>query len=87
MGPSTCLACERGGFNEGDQTMEKLMTAKDVADVLNLQRSTVYSLVRRGVLPHVRLTQGIRRSMVRFRPEDIDRLIKERTCPVRKGGE
>ena len=61
--------------------MEKLLRAEQVAEVLNLRRSTVYSLAHRGLLPCVRLAQGEQRALIRFRPADIQRLIDERTVP------
>ena len=59
--------------------MEALLRARDVARLLSIQPATVYSLVDRGVIPHIRLTKGARRSLIRFRPEDIQRLIRERS--------
>ena len=64
--------------------MERLLRAEDVANVLNLQRSTIYSLVRRGLIPHVRLAQGSRRALIRFRREDIEQIIRERSNPAQQ---
>ena len=62
-----------------------LLTPNEVAAILSVQPSTVYAAAARGAIPCVRLWEGKRRAMIRFRAEDIDRLIKERTCPVRDG--
>ncbi len=59
--------------------MEPLLLAQDVAKLLNIRPATVYALVERGVLPHVRIAQGKRRSLLRFRVEDITRFIQERS--------
>ena len=62
--------------------MDKLLKAMDVAALLNLKRSTVYDLARRGLIPYVILATGKRRSLIRFRREDIERLIEERSRPA-----
>jgi excisionase family DNA binding protein len=53
---------------------KRLLTADDVADVLAVPRSFVYSLARRGELPTVRVGDRY----VRFRAEALDRWIE--TC-------
>ena len=55
-----------------------LITARQVAEELNLRISTVYAAANDGRIPCVRLWKGKRRSLIRFRREDIDRLIQER---------
>ena len=62
--------------------MESLLRAKDVARILNIRPSTVYDLAHRGVLRYVRITQGARRSLIRFRPSDIEQLVRDRTLPA-----
>lgn len=57
---------------------EPLITAEDVARLLNVKPSTVYDAVARGRIPAVRLWEGTRRPLLRFRRRDIDRLIRER---------
>ncbi len=63
--------------------METLLRAKDVARILNLRPSTVYDLAHRGVLPYIRIKQGVRRPLIRFRATDIERLLRQRTVPPR----
>jgi hypothetical protein len=46
---------------------------------LNIRLSTVYALCRRGDLVHIRLTAGRRRPLIRFRREDLEKLLRERT--------
>ncbi len=60
--------------------MESLLRAADVARLLNIRPSTVYDLAHRGVLPYVRIVQGRRRSLIRFRPSDLEELLRKRTC-------
>ena len=56
-----------------------LLTADQVARLLNVKVSTVYDAASRGRLPCVRLWSGNRRSVVRFVAEDIDKMIRERS--------
>ena len=56
-----------------------LLTASQVAERLNIRVSTVYALCRRKEIPHIRVTQAARRALIRFRAEDIEQLIRDRT--------
>ncbi len=58
-----------------------LLTAEDVARLLNIKPSTVYDAAARGRIPAVRLWEGRRRPLIRFRREDIEKLIEDRTFP------
>ncbi len=58
---------------------ERFLHAQDVARLLNVKIATVYRLCRRGELVHVRLGEGRQRPLVRFRREDLDRFLRERT--------
>ncbi len=57
---------------------ESLLTAQQVAEILAVKPSTIYDAVYRGVLPVVRLWEGRRRALVRFRRTDIEAFIRER---------
>ena len=61
--------------------MEHLLRAQDVAELLNLRSSTVYQLCHRGILPHIRIDQGKRRALIRFRPRDIESFIQSKKRP------
>ena len=63
-----------------------LLTAEEVATRLRIKPATVYQAAAEGRTPHVRLWEGNRRALIRFRAEDIERLIRERTVagPPRK---
>jgi excisionase family DNA binding protein len=60
--------------------IETLMTAQQVAEVFAVKTSTIYDAAYRGVLPTVRLWEGRRRSLLRFRRSDIEKLIRERVA-------
>ena len=62
--------------------MDALLRARDVARILSLRVSSVYELCYRGVIPHVRLAQGKRRALIRFREQDIEQLVQARTVSV-----
>ena len=54
---------------------ESLWTVEQVAQRLGVRPSTVRAGVKSGRIPAVVLWRGKRRSLVRFRPADIERLI------------
>jgi excisionase family DNA binding protein len=62
--------------------MKPLLRVQEVAALLSLRVSTIYDLCYRGVIPHVRLAQGRRRALVRFREEDIEEFLRERARPA-----
>ena len=61
---------------------EVLWDANQVAERLRIKPGTAYDWVARGILPHVVLNRGPRRSCIRFRPEDITAFINSRTKKV-----
>lgn len=48
-----------------------LLTYKQLSERLNIKTTTLYSLVARGEIPHIRIAKRI----VRFDPETIDQWI------------
>ena len=60
---------------------EPLLTAAEVAHVLKVKTVTVHSAAADGRIPCVRIWQGKKRSLVRFRRSDIENLITARTVP------
>jgi excisionase family DNA binding protein len=60
---------------------ERLLTAGEVAELLAVPKTRVWSMSRRGEIPTVRL--GPRE--VRYRPEDIERWIARRTSSRPRG--
>ena len=60
---------------------DDLLNAQEVGRILHIKTATVYSATARGLLPCVILWKGRRRSLIRFRREDVEALIKsKRTC-------
>lgn len=57
--------------------LESLLTPRQVAEILAVQPVTVYAAAANGKLPYVRLWEGRRRALIRFRREDIEKLIRE----------
>ena len=61
---------------------KQLLTAEQVAELLQLRPQTVRDAAWRGKLPCVRLWKGQKKTLLRFRREDIEKLIEERTTPA-----
>ena len=54
--------------------MEKLLTARQVSELLEVKISTVYDWVHRGVIPYVKLSR-----LLRFKKTDIFRWVDSHT--------
>ncbi len=52
--------------------MEALIRVRAVAELLDLRPATVYKLCHLGVLPHLRLTEGEGRPIIRFKLSEIE---------------
>jgi excisionase family DNA binding protein len=63
---------------------EALVDAAVVAKHLKVTKSTVYDQVSKGILPHVRLWSGTRRTVIRFRMSDIEKFIRDRSVVAEK---
>ena len=61
------------------EELEPLLDAREVADWLGIAPSTVYDAVAKGYLPAVLMWKGQRRTLIRFRREDVEKFIKERS--------
>jgi excisionase family DNA binding protein len=66
-----------------DCDVDELWDAQRVAARLAVKVATVYAAAADGRIPCVRLWEGHRRGLVRFRREDVEKLIRERTVGVR----
>ena len=53
---------------------ENLLKSSEVAEILHVSRSLVYSLLKCGDIPTVRIGR-----MIRVRPGDLERYIHERS--------
>jgi excisionase family DNA binding protein len=58
--------------------MDKLLTVRDVAQLIAMTPFGVYSLVHKKRIPAVKIS----RRCLRFRPEDIDRWLQEKSQGV-----
>jgi excisionase family DNA binding protein len=56
----------------------RLLTAEDIAVMLGLKVQTVYTMARRGDLEKVKIS----RKCLRFRSDDVQRLIERRAAPL-----
>lgn len=56
-------------------TQNDLLKAEEVAALLRIRVSTVYDAAARGDLPAVRLWKGARRALIRFRRQDIEKIL------------
>lgn len=54
--------------------LQRLLTAKDVEELTKINVKTIYSYVRRGLIPYVRIE-----SSIRLPEDDIHAWIEERT--------
>lgn len=63
---------------ESHMTVE-LLTPAQVAEILNLKRSTVYAAIAAGRLPHTKLWHGRRKALVRVPRSALSEFIASRT--------
>ena len=55
-----------------------LLTAEQIAQMLNVQRSTVYEWVRMGYIPCIRLGTGKKKPLVRFSISIVEGWLKQK---------
>lgn len=55
--------------------MDRLLTVQDVCDLLQVRRSWVYTVVRRGELKRIKLGREFR-----FRQSDLDAFLEQRVA-------
>jgi len=60
-----------------------LLTAEQIAQMLNVQRSTVYEWVRMGYIPCFRLGVGKKKPLVRFSLSIVEEWLKQRAVQGR----
>ena len=65
--------------------MDPLLIVPEVAAILRVKPTTVYALVARSVLPHVRIAEGKRRALIRFRRTDVEAFLECRSVVVHSG--
>jgi predicted DNA-binding transcriptional regulator AlpA len=64
----------------------ELLTAPEVASLYRVKTVTVYAAAKSGKLPHIVLWTGKKRPLLRFRRQDIEALIQERTVSATPTG-
>ena len=60
---------------------EQLLTSEQVAELLQLKPQTVRDAAWRGKIPCVRLWEGKKKTLLRFRRRDIEKFIRDRSVP------
>ena len=66
---------------------EPLLTPEQVAELFVVKPQTVRDAAWRGKLPCVRLWQGRKRSLLRFKRSDIEQLIRDRSVTAKDARE
>ena len=66
-----------------NDTPEALVDATAVGKHMKIAKATVYDQVAKGLLPHVRLWSGTRRTVIRFRMSEIEQFLRDRTVGAR----
>lgn len=68
--------------------MEKLLTAKELADKLQVSVSAIYKWVDEHRIEYIDLGMEGKRRCVRFNPDTVDKLIEEKSivCYNNKNG-
>ena len=61
-----------------------LLTAEEVARLLRVKPATVYDAAARGRIPTVRLWEGRRKALLRFRRSEIEAFIRAKSTPATK---
>jgi excisionase family DNA binding protein len=57
---------------------DTLLVPSEVAAILRTRTVTVYAAAKDGRIPCVRIWQGKRRALLRFRREDIEAIVRGR---------
>ena len=66
-----------------ESEIEGLLTAEQVAPILQLKPQTIRDAAWRRKLPCVKLWTGKKKSLLRFKKSQIEQFIKKRTVPAK----
>lgn len=80
MALKLCITCNHCMPREGAVNDKKLMSYQEAADLLGLQPGTLYSMVSRRQIPHIRL--GSR--LVRFDRAELEAWLAERRVAIQQ---
>ena len=58
--------------------MEKLLTLKELSEILKVPKGTIYSWTHMQFIPHYKLGHSLR-----FRPSEIEKWLQKRHCKGR----
>lgn len=59
--------------------MDKLLTPQEVADLLQVRKSTIYQWTHQGFIPHIKL----RKNVLRFRHDRVMEWLEKRSVKGR----
>jgi excisionase family DNA binding protein len=57
----------------------KLLTQKNVADFFGVSQATISRMASNGDLPHIVLRSGKRKRVIRFRAEEVEQWLSQRS--------
>ena len=61
-----------------NEQIERLLSAKEVGEILNLRRSKIHRMIASGDIPSVIVAQGTRRRVFRVKPSALSRWMEAR---------
>jgi excisionase family DNA binding protein len=61
-----------------EKTMERLLTAQELAEIFSIDESTVYKWAGQKRLPYIDFGKNGGKRCLRFRKKDIEKLIEEK---------
>ena len=67
--------------------MTKYLSTRQLADMLDVSRQTVYNWVKAGRIPHTALSPSAERGTIRFNPEDIEEWLAGLKRPASGGNQ
>ncbi len=67
----------KGGEVTMNKKADKLLTAKQAADMFDVSVTTIYRMTYYGELPHIVLRRGKRKAIVRFKRESLEKFLKK----------
>jgi len=60
------------------ESLEKLLSPREIEGILNLKRSKIHSLLATGEIPSIIVAQGACRRVFRVRPSELQKWMKSR---------
>ena len=62
--------------------MEKLLTVKEVAEIIQLSKYAIYQMVANDSIPYIKI--GATNRSVRFDKDKIEKWLKKHSCDIIK---